>query len=188
MHTNFVLDNSILFKSACVCVVAVHQSWMCEIKMYYAIWISLPHPPTPHEVCQHTYQLIFISYFTSKVIITKQCFALYSFVIFKSTYLYPAAAIFLLSKFAMNFMSVFPKLILECEIAAQQQNFPQINRMNWQFDAMQKSRYNPMWGDHESETKTVLQASIHKVVSALVCAVLTVNVIGVFTSSPNCFY
>ena len=151
MHTNFVLDNSTLFKSACVCwgvmcVVAVHQSWMCEIKMYYAIWISLPHPPTPHEVCQHTYQLLFISYFTSKVIITKQCFALYSFVIFKSTYLYPAAAIFLLSTFAMNFMSVFPKLILECEIAAQQQNFPQINRIriNWQFHAMQKRRCNPM--------------------------------------------
>ena len=53
---------------------------------------------------------------------------------------------------------------------------------------MQKRRYNPMWGDKESDTKTVLQASILKVVSALVCAVLTVYVIGVFTSSSNCFY
>ena len=44
-----------------------------------------------------------------------------------------------------------------------------------------------MWGDKESDTKTVLQASILKVVSALVCPVLTVYVIGVFTSSPSCF-
>ena len=65
--------------------------------------------------------------------------------------------------------------------------FPQINLMNWQFDAMQKRRDNPMWGDKESDTKTVLQASILKVVSALVCPVLTVYVIGVFTSSPSCF-
>ena len=28
-----------------------------------------------------------------------------------------------------------------------------------------------MWSDNESDTKTVLQASIHKVVSALVCCV-----------------
>ena len=65
--------------------------------------------------------------------------------------------------------------------------FPQINLMNWQFDAMQKRRDNPMWGDKESDNKTVLQASILKVVSALVCPVLTVYVIVVFTSSPQLF-
>ena len=43
-------------------------------------------------------------------------------------------------------------------------------------------------GGNESDNKTVLQASILKVVSALVCPVLTVYVIGVFTSNPNCFY
>ena len=31
-----------------------------------------------------------------------------------------------------------PNCILACEIAAQQKNFPQINLMNWPFDAMQK--------------------------------------------------
>ena len=35
---------------------------------------------------------------------------------------------------------------------------------------------------------SLMQASILKVVSALVCAVLTLYVIGVFTSSSNCFY
>ena len=59
--------------------------------------------------------------------------------------------------------------------------------MNRQFDAMQKTRYNPMWGDKESDSKTLLQASILEVVSALVCSVLTVYVIGVFTSSPSYF-
>ena len=39
--------------------------------------------------------------------------------------------------------------------------------------------------DKESDTKTVLQASVPKVVSALV---LTVYVIGVFTLRPNFFY
>ena len=58
-----------------------------------------------------------------------------------------AAAIFLLSMFAMNFISLFPNLFAYWRVKLlPSRRTSHKSTLNWQFDTMQKRRYNPNWG------------------------------------------
>ena len=58
-----------------------------------------------------------------------------------------AAVIFLLSMFAMNFISLLPNLFAYWRVKLlPSRRTSHKSTLNWQFDTMQKRRYNPNWG------------------------------------------
>ena len=179
MHTNFVLDNSILFKSACVLGGHVCGSGAPKLDVWnknVLCNMNQSASSTPHEVCQHTYQLLFISNFTSYLNPRTHTLQLPSFYFQRLQWI---SCLY----FQSSYWNV--KLLPSSRTSHKSTVYVWINSL---MQCKNEDAIQCGGGGNESDNKTVLQASILKVVSALVCPVLMVYVIGVFTSSPNCFY